>query len=121
MRPKAESCPARTPNPTSTAMKKWVPNANAYAERFVRSTKEECLDRLILIGERHFRRALTEHTYSAVHLKFSWIPIAPMVDTTPVNAASRSCSRYRGAWSSEKALPSCWAVHPAVGWSVTAT
>jgi putative transposase len=35
-------------------------NANAYAERFVRSLKEECLDRLIPIGERHFRRALTE-------------------------------------------------------------
>ena len=35
-----------------------APNANAYAERFVRSIKEECLDRLIPIGEQHFRRAL---------------------------------------------------------------
>jgi putative transposase len=32
-----------------------APNANAYSERFVRSIKEECLDRLIPIGERHFR------------------------------------------------------------------
>ena len=38
-----------------------APNANAYAERFVRSIKEECLDRLIPIGERHFRRAVTEY------------------------------------------------------------
>jgi hypothetical protein len=38
-----------------------APNANAYAERFVRSIKEEYLDRLIPIGERHFRRALTEY------------------------------------------------------------
>jgi len=37
------------------------PNANAYAERFVRSTKEECLDRLIPIGERHFRLAVAEY------------------------------------------------------------
>jgi transposase InsO family protein len=36
------------------------PNANAYAERFVRSIKEECLDRMIPLGERHFRRAITE-------------------------------------------------------------
>ena len=37
-----------------------APNANAYAERFVRSIKEECLDRMIPIGEQHFRRAVVE-------------------------------------------------------------
>jgi putative transposase len=37
-----------------------APNANAYAERFVRSIKEECLNRLIPLGERHHRRAVAE-------------------------------------------------------------
>lgn len=37
-----------------------APNANAYAERLVRSITEECLDRISPIGERHFRRAVSE-------------------------------------------------------------
>ena len=37
-----------------------APNANAYAERFVRSIREECLDRLILFGERRLRHVLRE-------------------------------------------------------------
>jgi transposase InsO family protein len=36
------------------------PNLNAHAERFVRSIKESCLDRLILFGERSLRRAVRE-------------------------------------------------------------
>jgi putative transposase len=37
-----------------------APNANAHAERFVRSIREECLDRLILFGRRRLLRALNE-------------------------------------------------------------
>jgi len=36
------------------------PNLNAFAERFVRSIKSECLDHLILVGERSLRRAVEE-------------------------------------------------------------
>jgi transposase InsO family protein len=36
------------------------PNLNAYAERFVRTIKESCLDRMILIGEGSLRRAVGE-------------------------------------------------------------
>ena len=38
-----------------------APNANAYAERFVRSIKEECLSRVIPFGERHLRRTIVEY------------------------------------------------------------
>lgn len=38
-----------------------APNANAYAERFVRSIKQQCLDRLVPLGERTFRRAKAEY------------------------------------------------------------
>ena len=37
------------------------PNLNAFAERWVRSVKEECLSKLILFGERSLRRALAEY------------------------------------------------------------
>jgi putative transposase len=37
------------------------PNLNAYAERWVRSVKEECLSKVILFGERSLRRALGEY------------------------------------------------------------
>ena len=33
------------------------PNLNRYAERFVRSIKDECLNRLIFIGQASLRRA----------------------------------------------------------------
>jgi transposase InsO family protein len=36
-------------------------NCNAFAERFVRSIKEECLDRIILFGEASLRRSLREY------------------------------------------------------------
>ena len=34
--------------------------ATRYAERFVRSVKEECLNRIVPLGERHLRRTLHE-------------------------------------------------------------
>ena len=38
------------------------PNLNAYAERFVRTIKSECLAEIIPLGERHPRLALTAFT-----------------------------------------------------------
>jgi putative transposase len=41
------------------------PNLNAFAERWVRSVKQECLSKLILFGERPLARSLAE--FSAHH------------------------------------------------------
>jgi hypothetical protein len=37
-----------------------APNCNAHAKRFVRSIKEECLNRVIPLGEGHLRRTLAD-------------------------------------------------------------
>jgi len=37
------------------------PNLNAYAERFVRSIKEECPDRMIFVGQASLRRAVIDY------------------------------------------------------------
>jgi transposase InsO family protein len=39
---------------------RW-PNLNAYAERFVRPIKEECLDRMIFVGRGSLQRAIAEY------------------------------------------------------------
>src|SRR6185295_20060396 len=44
----------------SLALPARCPNLNAYAERWVRSVKEKCLSKVILLGERSLRRALNE-------------------------------------------------------------
>ena len=36
------------------------PNLNAFIERFIRSIKEECLDRVIPLGEAHLRELIRE-------------------------------------------------------------
>lgn len=46
-------CPVKLP-PRS-------PNLNAYAERFVRSIKSECIAQVIPLGERHLRKAVSEY------------------------------------------------------------
>jgi putative transposase len=37
------------------------PNLNAYAERFVRSIKEECLSRVVVLGESQLRFILQQY------------------------------------------------------------
>jgi len=49
-----------TGNVKCLALPPRSPNLNAFAERWARSVKQECLSKLILFGEGSLRRALTE-------------------------------------------------------------
>ena len=37
------------------------PNLNPFVERFVRSIKYECLNKILIFGERHFRYVISEY------------------------------------------------------------
>jgi hypothetical protein len=37
-----------------------APNANTYMERWIRSVREECLDKLLIVNQAHLRRVLPE-------------------------------------------------------------
>jgi putative transposase len=39
-----------------------APNANAFAERWVRTVRNDCLDRILILGRRHLDRVLTVYT-----------------------------------------------------------
>jgi putative transposase len=63
----AKFCPAFQHTLDSAGVKRVLlpprsPNLNAYAERWVRSVKEEALSRLILFGERALWHALSAYT-----------------------------------------------------------
>ncbi len=50
---RAEAEPVRLPRRS--------PNLNAFIERFIRSIKEDCLDRVIPLGESHLRELIGEY------------------------------------------------------------
>ena len=69
---------------------------NAYAERFVRSIKESCLNRLILFGEQSLRRAIrefvTHYHYERNHQGLSNRLIVP---NSNLQTAGSICRRER--------------------------
>jgi putative transposase len=55
------------------------PWQNAYAERVIGSIRRECLDHLVVIGERHLKRMLSEymHYYNTTRTHLSLAKDAP--------------------------------------------
>ena len=69
-----------------------APNANAYAERWVRTLRADCLDRILILGRRHlehvlrvYRRHYNEHR---PHRALDLLPPRGR-DPTPLNASDR--------------------------------
>ena len=73
-----------------------APNANAYAERFVRSIKKECLNRLVPIGARHLRRAIREYAAHYHHERNHQGIENSLIEGAPVpSSIGRICRRPR--------------------------
>ena len=85
---KPVGCPAR------------APNCNAFAERFVRSIKDECLDRMIIFGEASLRRALREyHSHYHTERNHQGVGNRLLEPLTTVNSTDkpiRCCERLGG-------------------------
>src|SRR5689334_25424200 len=63
--PSSPPCSTRCSPPLGVSIVKTpvqVPRANAIAERWSASARRECLDRMLITGERHLRLVLGEYT-----------------------------------------------------------
>jgi len=76
------------------------PNLNAYAERWVRSVKEECLSRLVLFGEVSLRHALTQYVAHFHHERHHQgkvnVLLFPTVSQNSVDKGSIYCRERLG-------------------------
>jgi putative transposase len=73
------------------------PNLNAFAERWVRSIKEECLDRVVPLGQRHLRHLISEYVehFHAERNHQGLANLIPFPETTPANDGGRIEPRER--------------------------
>jgi len=73
------------------------PNLNAYAERFVRSARRECLSRLVPLGEGHLRRVVyefvahynAERNHQGLGNRLLSTPLSPANDNGSVRRKTR--------------------------------
>ena len=74
-----------------------APDANAYAERWVRTIREECLDHLLIMNQAHLRRVLDDYINYYEHSR----PHQGLEQRTPV---SRQPVLYSGQVRKRKIL-----------------
>ena len=80
------------------------PNLNAYAERFVRSIKSECLSKLVLVGENHLRTAVREYV-AYNHTERDHQGLEGRLIELPASAAAAGPIRCRERIGGAPALP----------------
>ena len=86
------------------------PNLNAFAERWVRSVKEECLSHLILFGERSLRKALTQfqehyHEERNHQGKNNVLLFPALLGLSPVGDVASAVENASAAYSGTRAAP----------------
>jgi len=65
-----------------------APNASAYAERWVRSVRADCLDHLLIVGHRHLEHVLRVYVrHYNEHRPHRALGLAPPDRSTPVERA----------------------------------
>jgi putative transposase len=76
------------------------PSLNAYAERWVRSVKEECLSQLILFGEASLRQALTQYVehfhHERTHQGKGNVLLFPAMSQGPAREGPMQCRERLG-------------------------
>jgi putative transposase len=75
-----------------------APNANAFAERWVRTVRDECLNKLLIINQAHLRRVMREfvtyHNSARPHQGLDQqIPVSP---SAPVTSGPVRCRNVLG-------------------------
>ena len=74
-----------------------APNANAFAERWVRTVRSDCLDRILILGRRHLERVLRVYTkHYNRHRPHRALRLAPPDGSSPAdNDHTRTAAAVR--------------------------
>src|SRR5213083_977150 len=73
-----------------------APNANAFAERWVRTVRAECLDRILIVGRRHLEHVLRVYrSHYNGHRPHRALQLSPPAGEPDRRAAAGSSSSLR--------------------------